>query len=71
LLPIAILAINNRISSVIGTSPFFVTYDYNIDPIKIEELLRIESSIPIAKGETFISKLKNATEIAQIIIAAA
>jgi hypothetical protein len=71
LLPIATLAINGRTSSVTGFSPFFVTHDYNIKPIKTEKLLKTKGITLTAKEEAFISKLKNITEIAQIIMAAA
>jgi hypothetical protein len=64
LLPIAMLAINSRISFVIEFSPFFATHDYDIKPIKTEKPLRIKGIIPIAKGEAFISKLKDVTEMA-------
>jgi hypothetical protein len=65
------LAINSRTSSVIGFSPFFATYGYDIKPIKIEEPLRTKGIIFIAKGEAFIFKLKDVTEMAQTIMAAA
>ena len=71
LLPIAMLAINGRPSSVTGMSPFFATHGYNIEPIEVEEPLRTEGKTPIAQGEALISKLKEATEVAQTMIAAA
>ena len=71
LLPIAMLVINSRPSSVTGMSPFFATHGYNIEPIEVEEPLRTEGKTPITQGEALISKLKEATEVAQIIIAAA
>lgn len=71
LLPIAMLAINNRVSSVIGTSPFFATHGYNVDPIEVEEALRTGGNTPIAKGGTFLFKLKEATEMAQTMMATA
>jgi hypothetical protein len=71
LLPIVMLAINSRTSFVTGFSPFFAIYGYDIKPIEIEEPLRIKGITPIAKGEAFISKLKNVIKMAQIIITAA
>jgi hypothetical protein len=70
-LPIAILAINGRTSSVTGFSPFFATHSYDIKPIKTKEPLKIKGITPIAKKKAFISKLKNVTKMAQIMIAAA
>jgi hypothetical protein len=65
------LAINSRTSSVTGFSPFFATHGYDIKPIETKELLRTKGITPITKKEAFISKLKNITKMAQIIIAAA
>ena len=65
------LAINSHPLSVTGMSPFFATHGYNIEPIKVKESLRIEGKTPITQGEALISKLKEATEVAQTIIAAA
>ncbi|KAK1914209.1 hypothetical protein P3342_007455 [Pyrenophora teres f. teres] len=71
LLPVAMLAINGRTSSVTGMSPFFATHGYNIEPIEVEEKLRTTGRKPIAKGEALIAKLQDATEMAQTMIAAA
>ncbi|KAK1914149.1 hypothetical protein P3342_007395 [Pyrenophora teres f. teres] len=49
LLPVAMLAINGRTSSVTGMSPFFATHGYNIEPIEVEEKLRTTGRTPIAK----------------------
>jgi hypothetical protein len=65
------LAINGHILSVTGMSPFFATHGYNIKPIKIKEPLRAEGKIPVARAEVLILKLREATEVAQTIIAAA
>jgi hypothetical protein len=65
------LAINSRTSSVTGFNPFFATHGYNIEPIKTEEPLKTKNTIPIAKKEAFIFKLKNITKMAQTIMAAA
>jgi hypothetical protein len=60
-----------RTSFVIGFSPFFAIYGYDIKPIETEEPLRTEGMLPTAKKDTFISKLKNIPKMAQIMIAAA
>jgi hypothetical protein len=59
LLPIIMLAINGRISSVTKFSLFFATHSYDIKPIKTKEPLKTKGITPIAKKEAFISKLKN------------
>lgn len=71
LLPVAMLAINNRTSSATGMSPFFATHGYHVHPIEVDEPLRTSGGTPIATGEALISKLKEATENAQIMMAAA
>jgi hypothetical protein len=71
LLPIVMLAINGRTSFVIGFSPFFATHGYNIKLIETKEPLKTKGITFIAKKEAFISKLKNITEMAQIMMAAA
>jgi hypothetical protein len=65
------LAINSHILSVTGMSLFFATHGYNIEPIKIKEPLRAEGKTPVAQAEVLISKLREVTEVAQIMIAAA
>jgi hypothetical protein len=69
LLVIATLAINSRISFVIKFSSFFATHNYDIKPIKMEESLKTKSIIPTARKKAFISKLKDITEMAQVIMA--
>jgi predicted aspartyl protease len=73
LLPSAMIAINNRTASSIGMSPFFATHGYTIDPIQIDEPLRTNpgSRSPIEKGEAFVAKLNEASDIAQACIAIA
>jgi hypothetical protein len=65
------LAINSYILSVTGISLFFATHGYNIEPIKIKEPLRAEGKTLVARAEVLILKLREATEVAQTIIAAA
>jgi hypothetical protein len=52
------LAINGRISSVIGFSPFFATYSYNIKLIKTEESLKIKNITLIAKKKSVYIQIK-------------
>ena len=69
LLPIAMLAINNRDATSTGISPFFATHGYHIDPLSSpsdegEEPLRMEGQSLIARGEAFVARLREATEFA-------
>jgi hypothetical protein len=57
------LAINNRNATLTGISPFFLTYGYDVnllDLAKGEEELRISRGSPVAYGEAFVAKLKEA-----------
>jgi len=65
------LAINSRTSLVTGISPFFATHGYDVNPIEIDEPLRTKGESPMAKGEAFLAKLREATEMAQTTIAIA
>lgn len=58
LLPMAMVAINNRVATSTGLSPFFLTYGYHVDLINTDETLRKSAESPIAKGEAFIVKLR-------------
>jgi transposase InsO family protein/predicted aspartyl protease len=73
LLPLAMIAMNNRTATSTGMSPFFATHGYHIDPISINEdvPLRTSGSSPIAKGEAFVARLKEASDLAQALIASA
>src|SRR6185437_9470888 len=73
LLPIAMLAINARIARSIGISPFFATHGYEIEPIQVADdiQLREQGRSPIARGEAFVAKLRDAIEWAQAMIASA
>jgi hypothetical protein len=52
-------------------SPFFAIYSYNVDPIKVAEPLRDSGLTPIEQGETFVSRLQEASDLAQAAIASA
>lgn len=68
LLPTAMLALNNRDSSVIGMSPFFVEHGYHIEPIQRVERVSRKSS-PAADAETFVQRIHEAQEYAQAAMA--
>jgi hypothetical protein len=72
-LPLAQLAINNREATSTGLSPFFATHGYHIDLLATidEEELRTEGQSPIARGEAFVARLREATEFAQAAMASA
>jgi hypothetical protein len=70
-LPVAQLAINNRTTSSIGLSPFFASHGYHVDPIRVEEPLRQSGKTPRELGETFVARLKEATDWAQAAMATA
>jgi hypothetical protein len=65
------LAINSYILSITSISLFFATHSYNIKPIKIKEPLKAEGKTLVAWAEVLILKLREVTEVAQTIIAAA
>jgi len=71
---VAIIAVNNRDATSTRISPFFATYGYHVDLIKLidpkEELRTIGRSL-ITLGEAFMLRLKEATELAQAVIASA
>jgi hypothetical protein len=77
LLPIAMLAINNRDATSTGISPFFATHGYHVDLLSTiadkegEEPLRTQGRSPVARGEAFVARLKEATEFAQATMASA
>ena len=60
LLPTAMLAINNRDTSL-GASPFFLTHQYNIEPIQQFEPLT-KASPPTKVAEQFVERLRAAQE---------
>jgi len=75
LLPIVAIAINNRDASSTGLSPFFFTHGYHIDPLGIEDsstnALGTMMTQPARAGETFVNRLREATDWAQSAIAVA
>ena len=74
LLPVAMLAINNRNATSTGISPFFLTHGYDVDLLDLakgEEELRTSGGSPVARGEAFVAKLKEAVQVAQAAMATA
>jgi hypothetical protein len=73
LLPMAEIAINNRISSTTGMSPFFLTHGYDLEVID----LRDASHEPTARrkerdiAKDIVEKLAQAADLAQTEMAAA
>jgi len=74
LLPVAMLAINNRNATSTGISPFFLTHGYDVDLLDLargREDLRTTGRSPVARGEAFVAKLKEAVQVAQAAMATA
>lgn len=74
LLPIVAVAINNRNASSTGLSPFFFTHGYHVDPLSINDnnTTRTDKTTPpTAAGESFVKRLREATDWAQSAIAVA
>ncbi|KJZ69090.1 hypothetical protein HIM_11524 [Hirsutella minnesotensis 3608] len=65
LLPMAMLAINNRDSSVTGYSPFFLTHGYHAEPIQQTQILSRSKTDPKAGADHFIARLREGQELAQ------
>jgi hypothetical protein len=72
LLPIVAAAINNRDAASTGLSPFFFTHGYHIDPIGLDDVEEPQSTLlPEKAGETFVNRLRDATDWTQSAIAMA
>lgn len=68
LLPMAMLALNNRNSSVTGLSPFFLTHGYHLEPI--QQVKNEKGAPPPARrAEDFVERLFEAQEYAQAAMA--
>lgn len=73
LMPVAELALNNYDSGSIGVSPFFLTHEYHVLPVQLddeESPVRQVASL-IQRGEAIVRKLRDACEWAQVSIAIA
>lgn len=71
LLPGAMLAINNRDSSITGFSPFFVQHGYHVSPIQEVEDSQVTVGPPRARAEAFVQRLRDAMQFTQAAMAAA
>lgn len=71
LLPAAQLAINNRDTSTIGLSPFFMTHGFHMDPIQEVEEFDKKKKSPSARAEEMVNRLREATEWAREAMATA
>ena len=68
------LTINNRNATSTGISPFFLTHSYDVDLVDLTRdrtELRTAGNSPVARGEAFVAKLKEAVEVAQAAMASA
>jgi hypothetical protein len=72
-LPAVELVLNGRESSSTGVSSFFLSHGYHLDPLNVlEDPVSYEvPSTPIQKGEAIVAKIQQATEWAQVSMAAA
>jgi hypothetical protein len=72
-IPVAAAMIQIRPASATGLSPFFCTHGYDVGLIKLtEEVAEVEeSNNPRLQGEAIAKKIQQATEWAQVSIAAA
>lgn len=57
------LALNNRTSSKLDMSPFFMEHGYIVEPIQIKEPLENKSE-PTKRALNFIKRLAEAQELA-------
>ena len=74
MLLIAELAINNYDSAIIGVSPFFLSYRYNVKLLQLldKDLKLVQNKrSPIQQANDIVQKLKEATKWAQTAIAIA
>jgi hypothetical protein len=68
LLPTAMLALNNRDSSITGVSPFFLTHGYHAEPI--QQVTRQAPKLsPAAEAERFLQRIHEGQEYAQAAMA--
>ncbi|KAJ6439220.1 retrovirus polyprotein [Purpureocillium lavendulum] len=71
LLPAAAMALNNRMATSTGLSPFFFTHGYHLEPVQVKEVLRPDGKSPVAKAEGIVRRFQEATEWAQAAMASA
>lgn len=71
LLPMCMLGLNNRPSSVTKFSPFFMEHGYDIEPIQQKWNQEKSSIDPKIRAENFVSRLKEGEELAAAAMATA
>lgn len=72
-LPLAQIALDNKVSSTTGVSPFFLSHGYNAETITTTHTPSTEDRTrnPRERGERIVSKLREAQDFAQSAMAAA
>ncbi|KAI0999990.1 hypothetical protein K3495_g8209 [Podosphaera aphanis] len=68
MLPIAMLALNNR-DIAIGLGPFFLTHGYHADPIDQVPAKKTKASGPTKRAHNFIKRRRERQEYAQAAMA--
>lgn len=70
ILPCCEQASNNRISSSTGSTPFYLTHGYDLEPIQLSEsVVNRPAKSRIARGEQIVKKLKDAQDLAVTMLA--
>ena len=70
LLLAAQLALNNRESAATRVSPFFVEHGFHVEPLSIEDPDEPPQNLEEGKADALLSRLQEATEYMQAVIAA-
>ncbi|KAH0345010.1 hypothetical protein KCU83_g8031, partial [Aureobasidium melanogenum] len=74
-LPAVEFALNGRMSNVTGTSPFFLSHGYHVEPLQLSEEPQpapdLAALSPVQQADMIAAKIKNATEWTQSAIAEA
>lgn len=68
-LPACQLALNNRDSTVTGTSANFLLHGFDLSPIQLAELPAAPASSPEARAQSFLRHIREGTEWTQAAIA--
>jgi Chromo (CHRromatin Organisation MOdifier) domain len=71
MLPAVQLSLNTKESTTTGVSPFFLSHGYHLEPFTLfDEPIREETlTSPERKGDLIVSRLKDATDWAQLAMA--
>lgn len=72
-LPVVEFAINGKDSSTTGTSPFFLSHGYHVEPLQLSEELQqpseSDASSPLLQADAIVTKIKATTEWVQSAMA--